>query len=139
MERHDQRKRQECIKGGFEMDFTEHHLREITENSERSKSNTHRLDEVEEDIKSLKNENRTLYEMSASIKALTDGVVSIKEDVREIKDEQGEMKSEIQDIKNAPVKTKAGIVDDIGKMVITAVVTGILAFLLGQICPVIFM
>lgn len=35
------------------MDFTEHHLREITENSERSKSNTHRLDEVEEDIKSL--------------------------------------------------------------------------------------
>lgn len=120
------------------MDFTEHHLREITENSERSKSNTHRLDEVEEDIKSLKNENRTLYEMSASIKALTDGVVSIKEDVREIKDEQGEMKSEIQDIKNAPVKTKAVWVDKAIAAICGAVGMAILSYILSGIAPTIF-
>ena len=120
------------------IEFNENHLREITETSERSKSNSHRLDEVEDDIKSLKEENRTLYEMSASIKTLTDGVVSIKEDVKEIKSEQGEMKSEIQEIKNTPIKTKAGFVDDIGKLVVTAIISGILMFVLGTLSPNIF-
>jgi chromosome segregation ATPase len=120
------------------IEFKEEHLREITENSERSKSNCHRIDEIEEDIKSLQEDNRALYEMSASIKTLTDGVVSIKADVKDIKNDYGEMKSEIQDIKNTPIKTKAGFVDNVGKLIFTAVVTGVVAFVLGQVCPVIF-
>ena len=120
------------------IEFNENHLREITETSERSKSNSHRLDEMEGDIKSLKEENKTLYEMSASIKSMTDGIVSIKDDVKEIKTEQGEMKSEIQDLKNSPTKTKAQWVDNIGKLVITSIVTGIVAFLLGNCFPQIF-
>lgn len=120
------------------IEFNENHLKEITEVSERCKSNSHRLDEVEDDIKSLKEENRTLYEMSASIKTLTDGVVSIKDDVKSIRTEQGEMKNEIQDLKNSPTKTKAQWVDNIGKLVITAIVTGIVAFLLGTLSPSIF-
>ena len=120
------------------IEFNENHLREITETSERSKSNSHRLDEMEGDIKSLKEENKTLYEMSASIKSMTDGIVSIKDDVKEIKTEQGEMKSEIQDLKNSPTKTKAQWVDNIGKLVITSIVTGILAYLLGTLSPSIF-
>ena len=120
------------------IEFNENHLREITETSERSKSNSHRLDEMEGDIKSLKEENKTLYEMSASIKSMTDGIVSIKDDVKEIKTEQGEMKSEIQDLKNSPTKTKAQWVDNIGKLVITSIVTGIMAFLLGTLSPSIF-
>ena len=120
------------------IEFNENHLREITETSERSKSNSHRLDEMEGDIKSLKEENKTLYEMSASIKSMTDGIVSIKDDVKEIKSEQGEMKTEIQDLKNSPTKTKAQWVDNIGKLVITSIVTGIVAYLLGTLSPSIF-
>ena len=120
------------------IEFNENHLKEITETSERSKSNSHRLDEMEGDIKSLKEENKTLYEMSASIKSMTDGIVSIKDDVKEIKSEQGEMKTEIQDLKNSPTKTKAQWVDNIGKLVITSIVTGIVAFLLGTLSPSIF-
>lgn len=120
------------------LEFKEENLREITETAERSKSNSHRLDEMEGNIRSLQEEHKALYEMSASIKTLTEGVGSIKDDVKEIKDEQGEMKTEIQDMKNAPAKAKAVLVDDIGKLVFTAVVTGIIAFVLGQICPMIF-
>ena len=117
------------------IEFNENHLKEITEVSERSKSNSHRLDEVEDDIKSLKEENRTLYEMSASIKSMTDGIVSIKDDVKEIKSEQGEMKTEIQDLKNSPTKTESQQVDNIGMLVIRSIVTGIVAFLLGTLSP----
>ena len=120
------------------IEFNENHLKELTEISERSKSNSHRLDEVEDDIKDLKEKNATLYEMSASIKNLSEGIIDIKTNVKEIKTEQGEMKNEIQDLKNSPTKTKAQWVDNIGKLVITSIVTGIVAFLLGTLSPSIF-
>ena len=120
------------------IEFNENHLKELTEISERSKSNSHRLDEVEDDIKDLKEKNATLYEMSASIKNLSEGIIDIKTNVKEIKTEQGEMKTEIQDLKNSPTKTKAQWIDNIGKLVITSIVTGIVAFLLGNCFPQIF-
>ena len=120
------------------IEFNENHLKELTEISERSKSNSHRLDEVEDDIKDLKEKNATLYEMSASIKNLSEGIIDIKTNVKEIKTEQGEMKNEIQDLKNSPTKAKAQWVDNIGKLVITSIVTGIVAFLLGKCFPQIF-
>lgn len=120
------------------IEFNENHLKELTEISERSKSNSHRLDEVEDDIKDLKEKNATLYEMSASIKNLSEGIIDIKTNVKEIKTEQGEMKNEIQDLKNSPTKTKAQWVDNIGRLVITSIVTGIVAFLLGNCFPQIF-
>ena len=120
------------------IEFNENHLKELTEISERSKSNSHRLDEVEDDIKDLKEKNATLYEMSASIKNLSEGIIDIKTNVKEIKTEQGEMKNEIQDLKNSPAKSKAQWVDNIGRLVITSIVTGIVAFLLGTLSPSIF-
>ena len=48
------------------------------------------------------------------------------------------MKNEIQDLKNSPTKTKAQWVDNIGRLVITSIVTGIVAFLLGNCFPQIF-
>ena len=120
------------------IEFNENHLKELTEISERSKSNSHRLDEVEDDIKDLKEKNATLYEMSASIKNLSEGIIDIKTNVKEIKTEQGEMKNEIQDLKNSPAKSKAQWVDNIGKLVITSIITGIVAFLLGTLSPSIF-
>lgn len=120
------------------IEFNENHLREITETSERSKSNSHRLDEMEGDIKSLKEENKTLYEMSASIKSMTDGIVSIKDDVKEIKSEQGEMKNEIQDLKNSPTKAKAQWVDKAIGAVCGAIGMGILGYVLSAISPNIF-
>ena len=120
------------------IEFNENHLTVITQIDERSKSNSHRLDEAEADIKDLKEKNNALFEMSASIKNLSEGIATVKTDVREIRVEQGEMKSEISDLKNAPNKTKAGWVDSIGKLVITSIVTGIVAFLLGTLSPSIF-
>ena len=120
------------------IEFNENHLKELTEISERSKSNSHRLDEVEDDIKDLKEKNATLYEMSASIKNLSEGIIDIKTNVKEIKTEQGEMKNEIQDLKNSPAKSKAQWVDNIGKLVITSIITGIVAFVLGNCFPQIF-
>lgn len=120
------------------VEFNENYLTAITQIDERSKSNSHRLDEAEEEIKSLKEENHTLYEMSASIKTLTDGVVSIKDDVKEIKSEQGEMKSEIVELKNVPTQSKAKAFDTAWKFIVAAIATGLVSFILGQLVPSVF-
>lgn len=113
------------------VEFNEDYLTRITQIDERSKSNSHRLDDAEADIKDLKEKNNALYEMSASIKNLSEGIATVKTDV-------GEMKTEISDLKNAPDKLKAKWFNDIGKLIVTAVVTGIIAFVLGTLSPTIF-
>lgn len=120
------------------MEFNEGYIKDLTEVAERSKSNSHRLDAVESDIKSLKNDNKALYELTASIKILSGGIETVKEDIKEVRSEQTEMKDEIKEIKNAPYKTKAGWFDGATKLVVTALGTGIVAFLLGNCLPTIF-
>ena len=115
------------------IEFNENHLREITETSERSRINSHRLDEVEDDIKDLKEKNATLYEMSASIKNLSEGIIDIKTNVKEIKTEQGEMKNEIQDLKNSPAKSKAQWVDKAIGAVCGAIGMAILGYVLNNL------
>ena len=120
------------------IEFNENHLKELTEISERSKSNSHRLDEVEDDIKDLKEKNAALYEMSASIKNLSEGIIDIKTNVKEIKTEQGEMKTEIQEIKNSPTKAKAQWVDKAIGAVFGAIGMAILSYILSALAPNLF-
>lgn len=120
------------------IEFKEDYLKEITENAERSKSNTHRLDEIESDIKSLKEENKTLYEMSASIKTLTDGVVSIKEDVAEVKTSQSQIRNELSEVKNNPIKSKAAWVDKAVGALFGVIGTAVLMYVLSAVAPSIF-
>lgn len=120
------------------VEFNENYLTALTQVDERSKSNSHRLDEAEADIRDLKEKNTALIEMSASIKNLSEGIVDIKADVKDIKVEQGALKNEVSDLKNAPYKVQATWFKDIGKLIVTAIVTGVVAFVLGSCFPIIF-
>ena len=45
-------------------------VKELTETTERSKSNTHRIDKTETDIEQLKNDNKTFYQINANIEKM---------------------------------------------------------------------
>ena len=120
------------------IEFNENHLKELTEVSERSKSNSHRLDEAEADIRDLKEKNTALYEINSNIRTLSEGILTVKNDIQEVRTEQGEMKSDIAELKNVPTQSKAKAFDTAWKFVVTAIATGLVAFVLGQICPQIF-
>lgn len=120
------------------VEFNENYLTALTQVDERSKSNSHRLDEAEADIRDLKEKNTALIEMSASIKNLSEGIVDIKADVKDIKVEQGALKNEVSDLKNAPDKVQATWFKGIVKLIVTAIVTGVVAFVLGSCFPIIF-
>lgn len=118
--------------------FDENYLTALTQVDERSKSNTHRLDAVEEDIKDLKEKNNALYEMNSNIRTLSEGILTVKNDIQEVRTEQGEMKSDIAELKNVPTQSKAKAFDTAWKFIVTAVATGLVSFILGQLVPNVF-
>ena len=120
------------------IEFKEEYLETLSKTALRSEDNSRRIDKAESKLDEFEKQNHALYELTASVKTVADGIVSVKEDVREIKTEQGEMKTQIQTIKNSPIRTKARWFDTIGKLIVTAVVSGVAAFILGQLCPSIF-
>lgn len=120
------------------IEFKDEHLIKLCETSQQCEDNARRLDKAESKLDEFEKQNHALYELTASVKTVADGIISVKEDVREIKTEQGEMKTQIQTIKNNPIRTKARWFDTIGKLIITAVVSGVVAFILGNIAPSIF-
>ena len=120
------------------IEFNENHLKELTEVSERSKSNSHRLDEAEADIRDLKEKNTALYEINSNIRTLSEGILTVKNDIQEVRTEQGEMKSDIAELKNVPTQSKAKAFDTAWKFIVTAIATGLVSFILGQLVPNVF-
>lgn len=120
------------------VEFNESYLTALTQVDERSKSNTHRLDAVEEDIKDLKEKNNALYEINSNIRTLSEGILTVKNDIQEVRTEQGEMKSDIAELKNVPTQSKAKAFDTAWKFIVTAVATGLVSFILGQLVPNVF-
>lgn len=116
----------------------EKYLEILTQTVERSKSNTHQIDEIKSDIKEIKEESKALNQLATSVELIARDMTTFKDDVAEIKVAQSEMKDEIADVKNEAIKKKAGWFDSIGKFIITTIGTGILAFLLGNLFPNIF-
>jgi len=120
------------------LEFNEGYVKDIAEISERCKSNSHRLDDVEVAIKRLENKNEAIYEISANMRTLTEGVVDIKDDVKAIKSEQGEMRSQISDLRNAPDKKKSQWMDKAIGAVCGAIGMAILGYVLSNVFPVLF-
>lgn len=120
------------------VEFNENYLTAITQIDERSKSNSHRLDEAEADIRDLKEKNNALYEINSNIRTLSEGILTVKNDIQEVRTEQGEMKSDIAELKNVPTQSKAKAFDTAWKFIVTAIATGLVSFILGQLVPNVF-
>lgn len=120
------------------IEFNEGYVKDIAEIGERCSSNSRRLDDVEVAIKKLENKNEAIYEISANMRTLTEGVVNIKDDVKAIKSEQGEMKSQISDLRNAPDRKKSQWWDKAIGAVCGAIGMAILGYVLSNVFPVLF-
>ena len=60
------------------IEFNENHLREITENSDRSKSNSERISDLEDDVKAIKEENKAIHDIATSVKVLMEADISYR-------------------------------------------------------------
>ena len=87
----------------------------LTEVEERSKSNTHRLDEMEK-------RQDNLDDLVSTVKVLAVREEAVENDVREIK-------TDVKSLKGKPGEMWEGLV----KIVFTALASGLVGYFLGQI------
>ena len=113
---------------------------------ERSKSNTHRISELQESLKLFQDETRgeiskiheeykILYELTSSIKSLNQTVATTNEKVDEIKEQQNVMNKKITDLENAPGKEALKFEKSLKEKVIVSIVMAIVGFAIGVIFP----
>jgi predicted nucleic acid-binding Zn-ribbon protein len=89
------------------------HERRMTEIEQRSKSNTKRLDEIEK-------RQDNLDDLVSTVKVLADREARMEDDV-------GEIKKDVKEMKEKPVKRWDGLVDKIILTIAAAVVGFVLA------------
>ena len=114
------------------------YLEILTQTVERAKSNTHQIEEMKSDIKEIKEENKALNKLATSIELIAKDMTNVKENIADMKSAQSEMKEELSEVKTESVRRKAGMFDSIWKTATTALGTGVLAFVLGNVFPTIF-
>lgn len=108
-------------------------IKELAETKERAKSNSHRLDNVEEDIKEIKTENKVIYSLVESIKTISESVSDIKGDIKEIKKGQGDLSTKISEVESKPAQQIANNVNTIKVAVYTCIATLMVSGIIGAV------
>lgn len=120
------------------VEFNEGYVKDIAEIGERCKSNSHRLEEVEDEIKIVRKDQQAIYDIAASVKIIAQDMTYVKTDVAEVKKSQMQIKSELADVKAKPEKAKAQWMDKAIGAVCGAIGAGILAMVLNNLFPTLF-
>lgn len=119
-------------------------IKELTEISERSKSNTHRIDELNIKVDKLTEQNTAIIELGTSVKLLNKELIhmredtdknftTVKEDVGELSDTVKQVQKDINEVKIEPSKQKAETLDKVRWLIVSGAISGVLGFVIGMI------
>ena len=109
-------------------------LIKLTEVDARSKSNSHQIDELKDEVKEIKKENKAIYELTSSVKLIVQDMATIKDTVNEVKDGQKILEDKM-DVQISEVKQKIEKVDGKSKVdFLEYIKTKIAPFLFGGGC-----
>lgn len=101
----------------------------------RSRSNAHRIDELDTEMEKLQETQIALIKIADSVENMGQSIITIKEDVRDVKQSQRELTDKVSEIENRPAletQRKWSMILDIG---IKIIVTGIIAAALLHCFP----
>ena len=115
------------------LEFNEGYVHDIIEIKERSKSNSHRLDEVENAITDIKRENQAIHDIATSVKLMAQDVGYIKSDISTVKATQKDLGEKVSNLQSQPNKVKAQWVDKAVGAIVGAVGMGILGYVLNNL------
>ena len=113
-------------------------VREVTEVSQREKSNSHRINEIENDIKDLQESNKAIYQINTNLEKMCMSLAYTNEKLDENTQYIKTVKKEIAEVKAEPTKQNARWVDTIIQLAVAAIAGGIIGFVLNAISPTIW-
>ena len=108
------------------------HLQEV---DSRSKSNEHRIDELESDMKETKNMQITLVKLANGVENMGNQLMDVKQDIQEVKKGQDELSDKVTTLENRPATETKRRFDRIVDKVIWLVIGGLVAGVLYSVLP----
>lgn len=110
----------------------------VQEIDSRSKSNEHRIDDLEIEMKETKEMQITLVKLANGVENMGNQLMSVKEDIQDVKKGQSELSDKVTTLENRPAQETKKKLDSIYIELLKLVVVGIAGFLLAQALPGIF-
>ena len=111
------------------------HVQEI---DSRSKSNEHRIDDLEEDMKETKDMQITLVKLANGVENMGNQLMDVKEDIQDVKKGQTELSEKVTTLENKPAQETKKRWDSISMELLKLFIMGVAGFLLAQMLPAIF-
>lgn len=106
----------------------------LTETSERSKSNTHQIEEMKSEMKDMKEDISAINDLATSMKLMAQETSYMRQDITAVKESQADMTQKILAVENESKTRKADWYDTVVKLI----VTGVVGAVVGAVCGVIF-
>lgn len=111
------------------------HVQEI---DSRSKSNEHRIDDLECEMKETKDMQITLVKLANGVENMGNQLMDVKEDIQDVKKGQTELSDKVTILENRPAQETRKKWESISMEIVKLVVVGIAGFVLAQMLPGIF-
>ena len=108
------------------------HLQEV---DSRSKSNEHRIDELESDMKETKNMQITLVKLANGVENMGYQLMDVKQDIQDVKKGQDELSDKVTTLENKPATETKRRFDKIVDKLIWLVIGGLVAGVLYSVLP----
>ena len=111
------------------------HIQEV---DSRSKSNEHRIDDLEIDMKETKSMQITLVKLANGVENMGNQLMDVKEDIQDVKKGQNELSEKVTTLENKPAQETKKRWDSISMELLKLFIVGIAGFLLAQALPGVF-
>ena len=108
------------------------HLQEV---DSRSKSNEHRIDELESDMKETKTMQITLVKLANGVENMGNQLMDVKQDIQDVKKGQDELSDKVTTLENKPATETKRRFDKIVDKLIWLVIGGLVAGVLYSVLP----
>ena len=124
--------------------MTEQEKVTLIETEQRSKSNTHRIDNIELELKEIKNDQKAIYSIATSVEVIAQRVSNIETKVddtnnkvdaqtRAWQETERKLADKVNETENKPYKQIATNVNSIKVAVITCICTLLVSGIIGAI------
>ena len=111
------------------------HIQEV---DSRSKSNEHRIDDLEIDMKETKSMQITLVKLANGVENMGNQLMDVKEDIQDVKKGQSELSDKVTTLENRPAQETKKRWDSISMELLKLFIIGLAGFLLAQVLPGVF-
>lgn len=116
----------------------------LIETEQRSKSNTHRIDNIEAELKEIKNDQKAIYSIATSVEVIAQRVSNIEEKVDDTNNKvaaqtkawqetERKLADKVNEAENKPYKQIANNVNSVKVAVISCICTLLVSGIIGAV------